>query len=892
MADLTKTISVIFGGEDKLSPVSRDILRQLDGFGSAAGAVAQPLARVTDGILAIDAALAGLGAAFLAVADHQAKRFEAAQLDLKKVLSDTDPAVETFTATVDALSVTYGQSADVILQGIANFKQAGYTAAESAQLQRDALDLVIAGDLEARTASDLLIATLKGFALPASEATRVIDSLNAVSNEYATDVEQLAIGLAALSPVAKTMGFSFQETEGLLTPVIEIFRSGSEASDALKTGLLKLIDDSKPVAAALESIGVKQHDANGSLRSGRDILADVGEAFKRVDQNQKLFVTSQLVGIEQSARMVQVFDNLGKTTAITAVAMDSQGSAAKEVAIRLESAQVQASRAVVAFENLARAVGLQLLGNVGTATKGIMDLEVAFKRVVDSGGLAPLLDALKPQIDAFGRTLSQAAANLPAAFANLDFSGLLRSLGNVSQEAAGLFEAIFGQIDLSTPEGLTRALQKAVDGLQLLADITDGILQAFRPVADSIGQAIDGAIDSSEEARVAIGNVLGAAKGFVEIAPMLGTLADTLQLVGLAFAGLGGAKLLEATANLGKLAAAISPVVGALGEAGLLTATTAAGYAVGNLLAPQIDALVGRFTGSQSLGELVYDLAHREADLTAETKLTAEQLARLTGHLQEASDTAANFEPLQLGDFDPVAEAARRLSGGIRDVDEALADLTASQTEQTYATDQALVASGKYKEVVNDLGEKTYIVLNQEVKKATQNLDEQQKEMQRAAERAADYQLKLEEIESKERVAIITAQFKFDEAQLEADTQRIEAAFSSINEGIKSTGDVLADLTDSFLKAESEFDKLLIREYLDREQRRRDQEFELQKRLTEAQIEYLNARRERMRAGDTLITVKADGLTPGLEMVFKEILRYTQTWANEQGLEFLLGAGV
>jgi TP901 family phage tail tape measure protein len=96
------------------------------------------------------------------------------------------------------------------------------------------------------------------------------------------------------------MGFSMEETAGILTPVIEIFRSGDEAAVALKTGLLKLIDDTKPVQEALASIGVSQTDANGALRSGKDILLDVSKAFQTLDEDQKLFVTQQLVGIEQA----------------------------------------------------------------------------------------------------------------------------------------------------------------------------------------------------------------------------------------------------------------------------------------------------------------------------------------------------------------------------------------------------------------------------------------------------------------------------------------------------------------------------------------------------------------------------------------------------------------
>ena len=77
------------------------------------------------------------------------------------------------------------------------------------QLAKSGMDLVIAGGVDAAGSSEILIAALKGFDEPASEAARLIDILNEVSNNYATDVEQLGRGMAGLSPVAKTMGLQY-----------------------------------------------------------------------------------------------------------------------------------------------------------------------------------------------------------------------------------------------------------------------------------------------------------------------------------------------------------------------------------------------------------------------------------------------------------------------------------------------------------------------------------------------------------------------------------------------------------------------------------------------------------------------------------------------------------
>ncbi len=339
-SDLERTVSIIFQGIDKTGNTITGIGRNLDQLSGSIGKVAQPFADLSGAVLKTEAALAALAMGGLAYAYTKSIEFEGAVIDLQKVLGDDAGSLESATQAAMDLSNQYGVSSTEVLQSTANFKQAGFDIQESMQLTKNALDLVIAGDVEAAEASNLLISALKGFDAPATDAARLIDVLNSVSNEYATNVEELATGMAKLAPIANQTGLSFEETAGLLTPVIEVFRSGDEAATALKTGLLKLVDGTKPVKDALASIGVSQTDLNGNMRSAKDILLDVSKAFGTLDENQKLVVTSQLVGMEQAARMVTVFDNLGKSTEITNVALKATGSAAEEVALRLESGQV------------------------------------------------------------------------------------------------------------------------------------------------------------------------------------------------------------------------------------------------------------------------------------------------------------------------------------------------------------------------------------------------------------------------------------------------------------------------------------------------------------------------------------------------------------------------
>ena len=513
MADLSRTISIIFSGQNRLGSAIREVEQSLVD-------VSVPVSDLATKLATLDAALLAIGTAFLVSGFNKAKVFESAVVDLNKVLGEGENIEQFKQAAID-LSEVYGQSAATILQTTADYKQAGFTAEEAMQLTKNGMDLVIAGGVEASEASEIFIATLKGFDAPASDAGRLMDVLNEVSNQYATSVGELGVGMAKLSPIAKQAGLSFEETAGILVPVIEVFRSGDEAAIALKTGLLKLIDDSKPVADALDTIGVAQKDANDQLRPAGDILQDVAEAFQTADEADKLFLATQLVGIDQAARMVTVFDGMSKTLAVTDTALNSAGSAAEEVALRLATAEIEVDRFSTAFENVQVAVGNQFLMGIKEAIGGATELEIAFRKAVDAGAFDELFDALQPQLVELDELFRTVAQNLPEAFEDTDFSPIVDSLEALGGSLGEAFAGLLGDIDVSTPENLAEAIQRVVDTIAALTQFSAGFIKGFQPVFDIIGESTKRFSDMDQAGQQTAGQIGALATMIVEFGSKL-----------------------------------------------------------------------------------------------------------------------------------------------------------------------------------------------------------------------------------------------------------------------------------------------------------------------------------------------------------------------------------
>lgn len=623
-------------------------------FGAAVKETTQPLSDLATTALKVTSIAAALATALGGAVYQEAKKFESAQLDLKKVLGGTQEELDIYGQKLNALALDFGVSSNALTASMAAFVQAGFSADEALSLVTQSLKLKVAGDLEAGQSSEYLVRMLKGFGAQAADSARFVDVLNEVSNRYATDVQQLAEAMSRVAPISKQMGLSFEETAGILTPMIESFGSGAEAAEAFKTGVLKLIDDAKPVQDALRSIGVAQTDLNGNLRSGKDILNDVMVAFQTTGQEQKLFLTSQLVGIDQAPRMIEAFDNLNKILGIQKAGLDAAGSAQQEVNIRLQSAETIGNRAAESFRQLAVALGT----NYREEVKGVVDatgaLARGFLEAEKAGSMDGLFAAVKPQLEAVENLFRQMAANLPAAFAKLNWTPLTSAITDLGGEVSEAFQAFMGSIDLSTVDGLRQLLQYLADSMAALIHFTAGALDQMEPFFKAMGTAARFAADNADSIARLAGEVSGFSQTVNKLLPLLldfaantfsiiGTVTEAAFKVGLL---VGAVKLLnlagiEVIPMLGRLALAIgglnlstATVAAAFaGVPGVILALGAAagtaGYAVGTVLSAGINTAAESITG-RGLGGLIYDLAEKlglentEAD---RAKIAQEQLA-------------------------------------------------------------------------------------------------------------------------------------------------------------------------------------------------------------------------------------------------------------------------
>ena len=192
-----------------------------------------------------------------------------------------------------------------------NFARQGFDAAQAADMISPAMSLA------AGTASDLSMVTgglgntLKAFGADASEASHYTDMMAKAQAQANTDVQGLFDAMSIAGSTANTVGWSFSDL-AVLTGVFGDHSIGaSEGATALNTGLMRLASPAKEASLWLDELGINVFDANGSLKSMPETIAELQSGFAGLNDQQQLAAASAIFGKNQAAKWVTLINGPG-----------------------------------------------------------------------------------------------------------------------------------------------------------------------------------------------------------------------------------------------------------------------------------------------------------------------------------------------------------------------------------------------------------------------------------------------------------------------------------------------------------------------------------------------------------------------------------------------------
>ncbi|BBM19743.1 hypothetical protein G15_3424 [Enterococcus avium] len=254
--------------------------------------------------------------------------------------------------------------------GMENLASAGFDANEIMEAMPGLLDLAAVSGGDVALASENAAAALRGFGLDAGQAGHVADVFARAAADTNAEVADMGEAMKYIAPVANAMGISLEESAAAIGIMSDAGIKGSQAGTSLRGALSRLAKPTDPMIAKMDELGLSFYDAEGNMKSLKDQIGMLQQAFKGLTPEQQQNALVTLYGQESLSGMMALIDkgpdSLGK---LTNSLKDSNGAADEMARTMQDNMNSSIEQMLGAFESAA----IVIQGIIAPAIRGVAD---------------------------------------------------------------------------------------------------------------------------------------------------------------------------------------------------------------------------------------------------------------------------------------------------------------------------------------------------------------------------------------------------------------------------------------------------------------------------------------------------------------------------------------
>lgn len=441
----TFSVSTVFRGRDRLSPVFNRMGRSASMFGSmlranlVSGAISGGLRMLTQGIRTITSEFIDFEGAVISSTAKFA--------DLNRHTEEGRRQIEQLGMVARRVGQTTVFSATEAAQGLDFLAMAGFTAAEAMEALPQVTNLAVVANTDLARATDIASDSLGAFGLEVSDLQRLNDVFARSMTSSNMNMEDMFEAIKKGAPAFTAAGQSMESFNTLMAVMANAGIKGSEAGTSIRNVMLRLAAPTGEAADLLQQLGVQTADAQGNFRDVIDILADFERGLEGMGTQQRSAALSTIFGnravtgmtlqLQEGTASLQEFrDSLlqsqGAATTMGGVIGSSLGNRLKAV----RSAVIEAGFTFVsAFSDVAgssidmltemiRNIDLtamaervaafvqRIIDNIPQIVQGVKDMIPVIQEI--GGKIMTIIDGLARFFGLFGNLQRSNANTLPA----------------------------------------------------------------------------------------------------------------------------------------------------------------------------------------------------------------------------------------------------------------------------------------------------------------------------------------------------------------------------------------------------------------------------------------------------------------------------------------------
>lgn len=291
--EIVKTESKLKAAEKELKRFGTVGQQQVAAVGAKMKSVGQNIASVgrsASMYITMPLTLMG-GAAARTTAD-----FDSAMSKVQAISGATGAEFDKLRAKAREMGANTKFSATESAEALTYMSMAGWKTEDMLSGLEGIMNLAAASGEDLATTSDIVTDALTAFGLTAADSGHFADILAAASSNANTNVGMMGETFKYAAPIAGALGYSAEDTAQAIGLMANAGIKSSQAGTSLRSIMTKLSQDFTISGKAIGDVTVATTNADGSMRSLNDILADSREAFAGLTESEKAAAAESLVG--------------------------------------------------------------------------------------------------------------------------------------------------------------------------------------------------------------------------------------------------------------------------------------------------------------------------------------------------------------------------------------------------------------------------------------------------------------------------------------------------------------------------------------------------------------------------------------------------------------------
>ena len=365
--------------------------------------------------------------------------FESSMSNVQALSGATGADFEALSAKAQEMGAKTKFSASEAADAMGYMAMAGWDAKDMLNGIEGVMNLAAASGEDLASVSDIVTDAMTAFGLAAdgttkgvANATYFADTLAATAASANTNVGLMGETFKYVGTMAGSLGYSIEDVSLAIGLMANRGLKGSMAGTSLNSVMTRLATNTSGAREAIEKLGVKFYDSSGNARALGDVMTELRDATKGMNNEQKTALANTVAGMEAQKGLLAILDATDDEYNNLAYSIkNSTGAAQEQADVKMDNLYGDVTRLKSAWDGL----GIKIytaVNALGNSKDGLGSMRSVVQSVTD------IVNKAADAVENLSNVYASSSLSGVVAEVNKMLSGTSDGVKNVGAAIAGI----------------------------------------------------------------------------------------------------------------------------------------------------------------------------------------------------------------------------------------------------------------------------------------------------------------------------------------------------------------------------------------------------------------------------------------------------------------------